>query len=139
MKPVRLWVGLVLLALGVFGILDATDVLDAGPFIADWWPAAVVGLGLVAMAAQRRVSLGPIVIAVLGLVLLAGTLGWTTGSLWLPTVLAGVGIAVLVGLRRRHGTRMPIAMFGGATTGAHTTPAARRRLGHLRWRDARPA
>ncbi len=36
MKPVRLWVGLVLLALGVFGILDAVDVLHAGPVIADW-------------------------------------------------------------------------------------------------------
>ena len=62
MKPVRLWVGLVLVALGVFGILDAVDLLDAGPVVADWWPAAVVVLGLVAMAAQRRVSLGPVVI-----------------------------------------------------------------------------
>ena len=46
MKPVRLWVGIVLLALGVFGILDATGVLDAGPVIGDWWPAAVVVLAV---------------------------------------------------------------------------------------------
>ncbi|MET8762953.1 LiaF domain-containing protein [Lentzea sp. NPDC004782] len=127
MKPVRLWVGLVLLALGVFGILDAVGVLDSGPVIANWWPAAVVVLGLVAMAAERRVSLGPVVIVVLGLVLLAGTLDWTTGNLLLPTVLAGVGVAVLVGLRRHHGTRTPVAMFGGAST--------KERSKHLRHAD----
>lgn len=127
MKPVRLWVGLVLVALGVFGILDAVDVLHAGPVIADWWPVAVVVLGVIAMATQRRVSLGPVVIVVLGLVLLAGTLDWTTGDLLVPTVLAGVGIAVLVGLRKHHGTRTPIAVFGGATT--------RERSQHLRHAD----
>ncbi|MDX8052156.1 LiaF-related protein [Lentzea sp. BCCO 10_0798] len=127
MKPVRLWVGLVLVTLGVFGILDAVDVLHAGPVVADWWPAAVVVLGVVAMASQRRVSLGPVVLVVLGLVLLAGTLDWTTGDLLVPTLLAGVGIAVLVGLRRHHGTRTPIAVFGGATT--------RERSQHLRHAD----
>ena len=127
MKPVRLWVGVVLLALGVFGILDAVNVLDSGPVIADWWPAAVVVLGLIAMAAERRVSLGPVVIVVLGLVLLAGTLDWTSGDLLLPTMLAGVGVAVLVGLRRHHGARTPIAMFGGAT--------AKERSPHLRHAD----
>jgi hypothetical protein len=126
-KPVRLWVGVVLLALGVFGILDAVNLLDSGPVIADWWPAAVVVLGLIAMAAERRVSLGPVVIVVLGLVLLAGTLDWTSGDLLLPTMLAGVGVAVLVGLRRHHGARTPIAMFGGATT--------KERSPHLRHAD----
>jgi cell wall-active antibiotic response 4TMS protein YvqF len=126
-KPVRLWIGLVLLALGVFGILDAVGVLDSGSVIADWWPAAVIVLGLVAMIAERRVSLGPVVIVVLGLVLLAGTLDWTSGDLLLPTVLAGVGVAVLIGLRRHHGTRTPIAMFGGAST--------KERSKHLRHAD----
>lgn len=116
MKPVRLWVGLVLLTLGVAGILDAVDVLESGEVIAVWWPAAVVVLGLVAMASQRRVSVGPVVIAVLGLVLLANTLDWTSGDLLVPSVLAGVGVAVLVGLRRHHGTSTPFALFGGAST-----------------------
>ena len=52
MRPVRVWVGLVLLALGVFGILDATDVVDSGAAVGRWWPVALVGLGLVAMVAQ---------------------------------------------------------------------------------------
>lgn len=127
MKPVRAWVGIVLLALGVFGILDAVDLLDTGPAIAAWWPAAVVVLGVVAMVAQRRVSTGPVVIAVVGLVLLADTLDWTSGDLLVPTVLAGVGIAVLLGLRRHHGTRTPIALFGGASS--------KERSKHLRHAD----
>lgn len=120
MRPVRVWVGLVLLALGVFGILDATNVLDSGAAVGRWWPVALVGLGIVAMAAQRRVSLGPVVIALAGLVLLMGSLGWATGDVLWPTVLVCVGIAVLVGLRRHHGTRTPVAVFGGTTTRERT-------------------
>lgn len=127
MRPVRVWVGLVLLALGVFGILDATDVLDSGAAVGRWWPVALVGLGLVAMAAQRRVSLGPVVITLAGLVLLMGSLGWATGDVLWPTVLVCAGIAVLVGLRRHHGTRTPVAVFGGTTT--------RERTQHLRHAD----
>lgn len=79
----------------------------------------MVVLGVIAMVAQQRVSLGPAVIAALGLVLLAGTLDGTTGDLLAPTVLAGVGVAVLVGSRTHHGTRTPIAMFGGNQHPAH--------------------
>ncbi|MCX2951447.1 LiaF transmembrane domain-containing protein [Lentzea sp. NEAU-D7] len=127
MRPVRVWMGLVLVALGVFGILDATDVLDSGDAVGRWWPVALVGLGLVAMAAQRRVSLGSVVITLAGLVLLTGTLGWATGDLLWPTVLACAGIAVLVGLRRHHGTRTPVAILSGTTT--------RERTQHLRHAD----
>ncbi|WP_439657842.1 LiaF transmembrane domain-containing protein [Lentzea sp. HUAS TT2] len=116
MRPVRAWVGLVLLALGVFGILDATDVLDSGTAVERWWPLALVGLGLVAMAAQRRVSFGPVVITLAGLVLLTGSLGWATGDVLWPTVLICAGIAVLVGMRRHQGAHVPVTVFGGTTT-----------------------
>ena len=53
MTPVRMWIGLVLLALGVIGILEATGVGTGG--VADWWPIAVIGLGVVAMFGRRRV------------------------------------------------------------------------------------
>ncbi|MGW6442640.1 LiaF transmembrane domain-containing protein [Lentzea sp. NPDC055074] len=127
MRPVRVWVGLVLLALGVFGVLDATDVLDSGATIGRWWPLALVGLGAVAMAAQRRISFGPTVITLAGLVLLTGSLGWATGDVLVPTALLCAGIAVLVGLRRHHGTRTPIAVLSGTTT--------RERAQHLRHAD----
>lgn len=116
MKPVRFWVGLVLVALGVLGILDATDVVESGELIGDWWPVAVIGLGIVAMVSQRRVSIGPSVVTVIGLILLAGTLDLTTGDLWWPALLAIAGTAVLAGLRRRHSTHSPLVIFGGATT-----------------------
>ena len=37
MKPVRLWIGLVLLTLGVLGILDATGALESTEVIDRWW------------------------------------------------------------------------------------------------------
>ncbi|WP_037311108.1 LiaF transmembrane domain-containing protein [Amycolatopsis orientalis] len=127
MKPVRFWVGLVLVTLGVLGILDATGVLESGDVIASWWPAALAGLGVVAMLSQRRVSIGPAMVTVIGLVLLAGTLDLTTGDLWWPTILAIAGLAVLTGLRRQHSSRTPLVMFGGATT--------REQSSHLRHTD----
>ena len=47
MRLVRVWIGLVLLALGAIGILAATGVGTGG--VADWWPIAVIGLGFAAM------------------------------------------------------------------------------------------
>jgi len=120
-KAVRIWLGLAFLAFGVFGILDATDVLDSGEVVGRWWPVAIIGLGVAAMIAQRSVSTGPVVIAVLGLVLLADRLDWTSGSVLWPTALVLVGVAVLAGLVRNRTTdpdtvRTPVVMFGGTTT-----------------------
>jgi hypothetical protein len=59
MKPIRLWIGLVLVALGVFGILDAAGALDSGETIDRWWPVAIIGLGLIGMFVERRIVSGP--------------------------------------------------------------------------------
>ncbi|CAL9502581.1 hypothetical protein SUDANB95_03443 [Actinosynnema sp. ALI-1.44] len=118
MKPVRLWIGLVLVALGLFGVLDALDVLDAGDVLG-WWPLGVVGLGVVTMLAQRHVSLGPVVVAAIGLVLLADARDWASGGLWWPVVLVLVGGAILTGLLRHRSTdhrdesTTPVVLFGG--------------------------
>ncbi|WP_372449001.1 LiaF transmembrane domain-containing protein [Qaidamihabitans albus] len=121
MKVVRLWLGLVLLTLGVFGILDAAGVLEVGSTIGRWWPLAVIGLGLSAMWSQRRISIVPIVITVTGVVLLAGTLDWTDEDLFWPALLFVSGSVVLAGLFRRRGGGRPargesVALFGGAKT-----------------------
>ncbi|MEU4769087.1 hypothetical protein AB0H12_38145 [Actinosynnema sp. NPDC023794] len=133
MKPVRIWIGTVLVTLGVLGVLDATGTLDFGAALGDWWPVGVIGVGVTAMIAQKHVSLGPGVVAAIGLVLLADRQEWTTGSLLWPVVLLLVGSAVLFGLRTRHtadhrdDTGAPVALFGGTkvrSRAEHLTHAA---------------
>lgn len=121
MRPVRLWIGLVLLVLGVLGILDAAGALDSDRTIDRWWPMAITGLGLVTMLAQRRVSLGPALVTLFGLVLLGEAQNWVSGDLVGPALLILIGGAVLVSLWRHrthvHPARSePTAMFGGART-----------------------
>lgn len=123
MKPVRLWIGLVLLVLGTFLALDALDVLDAGTTIDRWWPAALSGLGVVAMLTQGRVSLGPALLTVLGLILLADTNDWAAEDLIGPALLITIGVVVLAGVGRHrthdHLSRAPVALFGEAKTTDH--------------------
>lgn len=117
MKPVRLWIGLVLLTLGVFGVLDATGVLDGAATVDRWWPVVLIGLGVVAMLAARRVSFWPAVICVLGVVLLADAQNWATGDLAGPAVLLLIGGSVLAGLARHRvhvPVTEPVAVFSGA-------------------------
>lgn len=114
---VRAWIGIVLVALGVFGLLDAAGVLDAGVTIGRWWPVAVVGLGVAAVVAQRRLSVGPVVVTVVGLVLLASRQGWLVSSLIGPLVLVAVGLAVMAGIvRARRADGPALAVLGGSTT-----------------------
>src|SRR5690348_2013243 len=104
MKPVRLWIGLVLVASGVLGILDVIGVSNACPVISHWWPVAVIGLGVIAMLVQRRASFGPVVVTVVGVLLLAGSLNLTTAAVFWSFVLIVAGGVVLAGLRRHRVT-----------------------------------
>jgi hypothetical protein len=116
MRLVRVWIGLVLLALGAIGILAATGVGTGG--VADWWPIAVIGLGFAAMLGRRRVSLGPLVIVAFGFVLLADRQSWTEADLFGPAVLVVLGLTVLFGISRTYGHGRgdgnSFAIFGGA-------------------------
>ena len=69
-----MWFAGVLIAVGVLWLLDAADVLDAGTTIDHWWPVAVIALGLVAAASERRLGLGPAALVVIGALLLVGQL-----------------------------------------------------------------
>jgi hypothetical protein len=124
MKPFRLWIGLMLLAFGVLGILDATGALESTELVADWWPIAIVGAGLAAMIAQRRVSLGPVFISGIGLVLLADQQAWTTEDLAGPAILVAIGFAILFGAfgRGPRGAEgeSPIAVFGASKVKEHS-------------------
>ena len=74
MNPIRAWFAAVLIAVGGLWLLDAAGVLDAGAIIDHWWPVAVIALGLAAAAVDRRFSLGPVVVVVIGALLLVGEL-----------------------------------------------------------------
>jgi hypothetical protein len=74
MNPIRAWFAAVLIAVGALWLLDAANVLHASATIDHWWPVAVIALGLAAAAAERRLSLGPVVLVVIGALLLVGQL-----------------------------------------------------------------
>lgn len=118
MKPIRLWIGLVLVTLGAFGILDATGTLDASETIDEWWPVAIVGLGIIGMLVERRISLGPAIVVVVGVLLLADQQEWTDEDLFGPVLLVAIGLVVLSGIWRRRpadgeGRPNSVVMFGG--------------------------
>ena len=119
MKPVRLWIGLVLVTLGVFGILDATGTLDSSETIARWWPVAIIGLGLIGMLVDRKISLGPAIVVVIGFLLLADRQQWTDEDLFGPVLLIAIGLVVLSGLWRNRMVASEhrensLVMFGGS-------------------------
>ena len=118
MKPIRLWIGLVLVTLGVFGILDAAGTLDSSETIDEWWPVAIIGLGLIGMLVERRIALGPGIVVVVGLLILADQQEWTDEDLFGPVLLIAIGLVVLSGLWRHRlveGEHRDdsVVMFGG--------------------------
>lgn len=100
MNPLRIWLGLLFVALGLFGILDVTGTLDWEASVGQWWPLAVIAFGLAEMASCRRVTLGPAIITTIGVGLLADEQHWASEWVW-PLLLAGIGLAILVGVDRR--------------------------------------
>jgi len=124
-QPVRIWMGLVLVGLGVVGLLGAAGVIDASAVIGHWWPLVVIGLGLAAAIAQRSLSLGPIVVTAIGVALLAGAQDWAVQDMIWPALLIVVGLLVLSGLARRRppaDEAAALAILGGSTvrsTSAH--------------------
>jgi hypothetical protein len=122
MRGVRIWIGLVLLALGVFGVLDATGTLESTGTIERWWPIAIVGAATIAMIGHRRVTIGGLILLAIGLALLAAQQEWADDEVIGPAILVAIGIAVLAGATARAtrrssaGLDAPLALFGGATS-----------------------
>lgn len=106
MKPGSVWFGIVLVAVGVCGLLDAAGVVDSSQTIGQWWPLAVIGWPLVEMFAARQITLGGVVCAAIGLALLADEQQWTSDLVVWSGLAAFVGLAVLtVAVYRRREQR----------------------------------
>ena len=96
MKAGSVSFGVVLVAVGVCGFLDAAGVVDSAQTIGQWWPLAIVGWPLVEMAAARRVTLGGAICAAVGVTLLADVQAWAGDMLVWSSLAAFTGAAILV-------------------------------------------
>jgi hypothetical protein len=119
MKPSTFWIAIALLALGACGILDAAGIVDSSQTIGQWWPLAIVGWAISEMHAERRVTLGGVVCAAIGLTLLADAQTWASGAFLWSSLAITTGFAILVNssLRRtdpRNGDT-PSAVRGGTS------------------------
>ena len=107
LSPGRFVIASVLIVLGVvflIGNLDIIDV-DVGGFIADWWPAVLILLGVYGIARARAARRGQIVLVAAGVVLLLMTLDVVDSRLIWPVIIIGIGVWFLLGGRR--GQRPP--------------------------------
>ena len=118
MKPGSVWIAIVLLAVGVCGILDAAGVVPSSRTIGQWWPLAVIGWPVSEMLAARRVTLGGVACAAIGLTLLADEQAWAGDALIWSSLAVFIGVAILVdGVQRwgdnRGGNDVRAAPQGG--------------------------
>ncbi|MBX5444623.1 DUF5668 domain-containing protein [Sphaerobacter sp.] len=100
----RALIGLLLVLLGALLLLQALGGPDIGRIISDWWPVAIIAVGLAQLAASRHTRVVPAILIAIGLVLLASTTGLIPGSIWSlfwPLVLIAIGLFVIL----RHGPR----------------------------------
>ena len=78
--------------------LDIIDV-DVGGFIADWWPAVLILLGVGGIVRARAARRGQIVLVAAGVVLLLITLDVVDSRLLWPVIIIGIGVWFLLGGR----------------------------------------
>lgn len=100
MKPTRVWLGSLLLALGVFGVLDWTGALAWDDSVGQWWPVAIIAFGLAEMATEHRVTFGQAIITAIGVALLADQQNWASSVLIWSLLLGGIGVGILFGAGR---------------------------------------
>jgi predicted membrane protein len=98
-NPDRIIAGIAFVAFGALLLLQQMGYPMAGEVIGGWWPIVIVALGGAHFAASRGTRLGPFIVMMIGLVLLARTLELVPGSMWglvWPVVLVGVGLSLLL-------------------------------------------
>lgn len=90
--------GLLLVLLGVGFLLDAFNVAEFGQLFSDWWPLAVIVVGLMGLFSNLSRPFWPLLIVAVGVLLQLRELGhldFTVFGLIVPVVLIGVGISLL--------------------------------------------
>ena len=108
MNAGRILFGSVVAAVGVVFLLGSADVVDAGAVMADWWPAAIILLGLLHAGSGHRLSGAAAALVVVGASLLGVTTGLFGSDAWRfvwPAALIGIGLWLTLGWGRRLGIR----------------------------------
>ena len=95
MSPVRLWFGLVFLAIGVLAILDATGAVAWSSAVDGWWPLVIAGWGVAEMVAHERIELGAVVVTLAGCALLAEAQAWAGETVIWSVLFLLIGAAML--------------------------------------------
>ncbi len=153
MKSLRLWLGALLVALGVLWLLDVAGMVRAGAVIVRWWPLALIVLGLLAIINERRLVPGPVVVLLVGVALLLSEFTRDgLGQLLWPILAVVIGGWLLLDRVRRRVVRSSsgehqdvIALLGGSRVSnrsssfAHADVSALLGGATLDLRDATPA
>lgn len=128
MNPGRVLFGFVLVSLGGLYLLEGAGIVDAGSTFGEWWPVAIVVLGVLHAVSEGRLAPASVVLVGGGLVLLGVTSGLFGSDAWdlvWPAAIVLVGLWIMLGLGRTGSTRMPakeeinsIAVLGSARVGS---------------------
>lgn len=113
--PGRTLVGLLLVLLGALVLLQAAGGPDVGRIIGDWWPVAIIGIGLAQIAANPRARVAPAIVIAVGVLLLLNTTGLIPGSVWSlfwPLVLVAIGLFILLSRGPRRASLDPADSVG---------------------------
>lgn len=100
----RVFVGSIILAVGVLFLLDNADVLDAGDVLSNWWPVVIILAGALMFLANPRHWVAPLIVVAVGTGFLLSALDVVdvTDFLW-PAILVAIGLTVLFGRSSRSG------------------------------------
>lgn len=147
----RLFFGALIVVVGALLLLDASDVLDAGNIISDWWPVVIIAAGLIALAANPRHWVVAGLIVLVGVAFLLATLDIADiGSIVVPLVIIVVGLLVIFGRGLGRETEVgdtvrSFNVFSGSEMASHSdnfqggSVSAVFGGGELDLRDANPA
>lgn len=94
----EIFIGLLVITLGVGLFADALNVIEFGDIVRHWWPVGVIAAGLVSLASNPRAWLWPTVTVIVGVALLLNTLNIVDinlGKLIWPSILIFIGLSVL--------------------------------------------
>ena len=104
----RVWMGLILLVLGVLFLVDNLTGWEI-PW-GDWWPVILIVVGLSKFVGRKSSWVGGVVITGLGVIFLLVTLdvwGFSFGDIWRfwPVILVIVGMSIIFGGRKARSKR----------------------------------